>query len=95
MSFGGSRCGGLSCTCGLRAEQVHISLENEGDPDYDSRKEFRDPCREEWAETLSFIFKDSCSRESGSKINAEALPRLILTYIFSVHTHNGSIEMMS
>lgn len=52
---------------GMRGEQVWISLENEGDPRYDSHKEFWEPCREEWAETQSFIFKDSCSQGVGVK----------------------------
>jgi len=43
------------------------SFENEGDPHYDSHKEFWGPCSEEWAETLSFIFKDSCCRGVGVK----------------------------
>lgn len=38
-----------------------------GDPHYDSHKEFWEPCREEWVETPSFIFKDSCSRGDGIK----------------------------
>ena len=47
--------------------QVWVSLENEGDPHYDSHKEFWEPCREEWVETPTFIFKDSCSRGVGIK----------------------------
>lgn len=59
--------------------QLWVSSENEVDPHSDGHKEFQDPCRHEWVETQSSIFKDSCS---GSKINAEALPRLILTFFF-------------
>lgn len=44
-----------------------MSSENEGDPQYDSNKEFWKPCTEEWVETASFIFKDSCSRGVGVK----------------------------
>lgn len=44
-------------------EQLRLSLENEGDP----HSELWDPCRQEWVETQSFIFKDGCNWGVGVK----------------------------